>query len=100
MASPLELSTVLLLARDDDQVHSISNGAACLHTRVFEDIGLVWCVGAPCLRACMCYGRAGACRRCLCCRRALCTAVVAGHQAGGGGGTAAAARRLLLSLPP
>ena len=40
---PAKFTTCLELGREDDSIYAIG-GSCVLHTHVFEDIGLVWCV--------------------------------------------------------
>lgn len=40
---PCRVLTCLELERDDTSLYAVGSGGACvLHTRIFEDIGLVW----------------------------------------------------------
>lgn len=40
---PCRVLTCLELERDDTGLYAVGNAGTCtLHTRVFEDIGLVW----------------------------------------------------------
>ena len=40
---PLKVLTCLELERDDTSLYAVGSSGACvLHTRIFEDVGLVW----------------------------------------------------------